>query len=178
MWSVWLVFSDCVFHSVCTLEDNYKRLMEASSCERLTERETGSCSDGQGHAQWIFNPIFCWWAHPKVLKIFFYWLSETSWIYFHIYVYDLHKIWWCKSSNFVLQNFFEEILHDFAIPSPFWNQHIKFYKKGCWDLLWLELYWLYIIWREFISYNSESSNLWTRSIPPVMWALFSLSNIL
>ena len=27
-----------------------KRLMEASGGERLTERETGSCSVGQGHA--------------------------------------------------------------------------------------------------------------------------------
>ena len=34
--------------------------MEASWWERLTEGETGSCSDGQGHAQQIFNPIFCW----------------------------------------------------------------------------------------------------------------------
>ena len=24
--------------------------------------ETGSCSDGRGHAEKIFNPIFCWWA--------------------------------------------------------------------------------------------------------------------
>ena len=23
---------------------------------------TGSCSDGRGHAQYIFNPSFCWWA--------------------------------------------------------------------------------------------------------------------
>ena len=26
---------------------------------RLAEGETGSCSDGQGHSQQIFNPIFC-----------------------------------------------------------------------------------------------------------------------
>ena len=26
------------------------------------EGRTGSCSDGQGHAQLIFNPIFYWWA--------------------------------------------------------------------------------------------------------------------
>ena len=24
--------------------------------------ETGSCSGGQGHARWNFNPIFCWWV--------------------------------------------------------------------------------------------------------------------
>ena len=33
------------------LMEKDKRLMEASSWERLTEGETGSCSDGQGHAQ-------------------------------------------------------------------------------------------------------------------------------
>ena len=36
--------------------------MEASWWERLTEGETGSCSDGQGHILWIFNPIFYWWV--------------------------------------------------------------------------------------------------------------------
>ena len=35
----------------CPLMDKDKRLMEASWCERLTKGETGSCSDGQGHAQ-------------------------------------------------------------------------------------------------------------------------------
>ena len=42
MWSVWLVFCDCGFHSVCPLMYNDKRLMEASWWERLTERETWS----------------------------------------------------------------------------------------------------------------------------------------
>ena len=28
----------------------------------VTERETGSCSYGQGHAQQIFNPVFCCWV--------------------------------------------------------------------------------------------------------------------
>ena len=51
MWSVWLVFCDCGFHSICPLMDKDKRLMEASWWERLTARETGSCSDGRGHAQ-------------------------------------------------------------------------------------------------------------------------------
>ena len=54
MWSVWLVFCDYGFHSVCLLTDKDKRLMEASWWERLTEGETGFCSDGQGHAQ--FSP--------------------------------------------------------------------------------------------------------------------------
>ena len=61
MWSDWLVFCDCGFQSVCPLMED-KRLMEASWWERLTERETRSCSDGQGHAQEISNIIFCWWV--------------------------------------------------------------------------------------------------------------------
>ena len=36
MWSVWLVFCDCGFHSVCPLTDKDKSLMEASWWERLT----------------------------------------------------------------------------------------------------------------------------------------------
>ena len=52
MWSDWLVFCDCGFQSVCPLAEKDKRkLMEASWWERLTEGETGSCSDGQGHDQ-------------------------------------------------------------------------------------------------------------------------------
>ena len=51
MWSDWLVFCDCGFHSVCPLMEKDKRLMEASWWERLAEGENGSCSDGQGHAQ-------------------------------------------------------------------------------------------------------------------------------
>ena len=60
LWSVWLVFCNCGLHYVCPPIDKNKRLMEASWWERLTDGETGSCSDGQGHAQYIFNPIFCW----------------------------------------------------------------------------------------------------------------------
>ena len=51
LWSIWLVSCDCGFHSVCPLMDKDKMLMEASWWERLTEGETGSCSDGRGHAQ-------------------------------------------------------------------------------------------------------------------------------
>ena len=36
MWSYWLVFCDCGFHSVCPLMEKGKRLMEASSGERQT----------------------------------------------------------------------------------------------------------------------------------------------
>ena len=35
MWSVWLVFCDCDFHSVCPQMDENKGLMEASWWERL-----------------------------------------------------------------------------------------------------------------------------------------------
>ena len=45
MWSDWLVFCDCGFQSVCLLMEKDKRLMEASWWEKLTERETGSCSE-------------------------------------------------------------------------------------------------------------------------------------
>ena len=62
LWSDWLVFCDCGFQSVCPLMEKDKRLKKASWWDRLTEGETGSCSDGWGHAQEIFNPIFCWWV--------------------------------------------------------------------------------------------------------------------
>ena len=51
LWSDWLVFCDCGFHSVCPLVEKDKRLIEATWWERLTEGKTGSCFDGQGHAQ-------------------------------------------------------------------------------------------------------------------------------
>ena len=41
MWSDWLVFCDCGFHSVRSLMEKDKRLMEAFWWERLTEGETG-----------------------------------------------------------------------------------------------------------------------------------------
>ena len=65
LWSTWpvqLVFCDCDFHSVCPLMDEDKRLMEASWWEGLAVGKTRSCS-GQGNAQKIFNPIFCWWGN-------------------------------------------------------------------------------------------------------------------
>ena len=68
MWSDWLVFCDCGFQSVYPLMEKDKRLMEASWWDRLTEGETGSCSDGRGHAQFssvaqscstLCNPMGC-----------------------------------------------------------------------------------------------------------------------
>ena len=41
MWSDWLVFCDCSFHSVCHLMEKDKQIMEASRWERLTEGESG-----------------------------------------------------------------------------------------------------------------------------------------
>ena len=46
-----LIFCDCGFHCVCLLMNMDKRLMDTSWWERLTVGETGSCSDGRGHAQ-------------------------------------------------------------------------------------------------------------------------------
>ena len=51
MWSFWLVFCDCGFHSVCPLMDEDKRLLEASWWEELAVGKTGSCSGEQGQAQ-------------------------------------------------------------------------------------------------------------------------------
>ena len=48
-WSMWSVRLS--FHSVCPWMGKDKRLMETSWWERLPEGETGSCSDGWGHAQ-------------------------------------------------------------------------------------------------------------------------------
>ena len=56
LWSVWLdwlVFCDCDFQSVSPLMEKVKMLMEASCWERLTEGQTGSCSDGWGHVQLV-----------------------------------------------------------------------------------------------------------------------------
>ena len=41
MWSLWLVFCDCGFHSVCPLMDGDKRLVQTSWWEGLTVRKLG-----------------------------------------------------------------------------------------------------------------------------------------
>ena len=58
MWSVWLVFCDYGFHSVCPLPDKSKRLIETSWWERVTGG-TESCSDGWGHAQFSSVQFRC-----------------------------------------------------------------------------------------------------------------------
>ena len=44
MWSVWLVFCDCHFHSVCPLMNKDKRLVKASWWKGLAVGESGSYS--------------------------------------------------------------------------------------------------------------------------------------
>ena len=42
--------------------DKVKRLVESSWWDRQTVGESGSCSDGRGHGQYIFYPVFsCGW---------------------------------------------------------------------------------------------------------------------
>ena len=55
MWSDWLVFCDCGFHSVCPLMEKDKRLMEASWWERLTE---GESEVGQSCLT-VCDPVHC-----------------------------------------------------------------------------------------------------------------------
>ena len=78
MWLDWLVFCDCGFQSVCPLMEKDKRLMEASWWERLTVGETGFCSDRRGHAQYIFNPIFCWWV--RLCSFTVVWPKTKLWL--------------------------------------------------------------------------------------------------
>ena len=48
---VWLVFCNYSIHSVCPLIDKDQRLVESSWWEGLAVGESGSCSDGRGHAR-------------------------------------------------------------------------------------------------------------------------------
>ena len=57
--------------------------MEAFCWERLTVGETGSYSDGWGHAQSILCPIFCWWAGLCSLPV----------------VWPETKLWWPKGNQ-------------------------------------------------------------------------------
>ena len=64
MWSVWLVFCDCGFHSVGPLMGKDKKLMETSWWERLTEGETGPCYDEWGNAQFSSVSQSCLFVTP------------------------------------------------------------------------------------------------------------------
>ena len=78
MWSVWLVFCDCGFHSVYPLMDKDKRLMEASWWERLTKGETqpsggsGCCGEGSGQS----SGGGCCWSGPCAKKS---WSGDSQW---------------------------------------------------------------------------------------------------
>ena len=75
----WLVFCDGGFQSVCPLLEKDKRLMEASWWDRLTEGDTGSCSDGRGHAQWIFNQLSVYgWSCVSSLQFQFSSIQSLS----------------------------------------------------------------------------------------------------
>ena len=72
MWSDWLDFCDGGFQSVYPLMEKDKRLMEWEPDGRDWLRgKTGSCSDGQGHAQKMFNPIFYWWVGLCLLPVIY-----------------------------------------------------------------------------------------------------------
>ena len=67
----WLVVCDCDFQFVCPLMEKNKRLLEASWWERLTEGETGSCSDGRDmlHKSVIQFSVHGWGCLPSLLFI-------------------------------------------------------------------------------------------------------------
>ena len=65
MWSDWLVFCDCGFHSVHPLMDEDKRFMEASWWERLTEGEAGSCSETCSETPILWPPDAKSWLIRK-----------------------------------------------------------------------------------------------------------------
>ena len=71
MWLDCLTFCDGGFQSVCPLMEKDKRLMNAFWWGKLTEGDTVSCSDGRGHAQLVFNPIFCWWVELCSLPVIY-----------------------------------------------------------------------------------------------------------
>ena len=78
MWSIWLVFCDCGFHSVCPLKDKDKILMEASWWERLTVGETvrklwGKCFFTSSHhcaklCPTLCDPMDCSLSVPGILQ--------------------------------------------------------------------------------------------------------------
>ena len=71
MWSVWLVFCDCGFESVCPLMDQDKRLMKLPDGRDWLRGKLGLVLFGGGHALWTFNPILCWSAGLCSLPIIY-----------------------------------------------------------------------------------------------------------
>ena len=78
MWSVWLLFCDFDFHSVCPLMDKDKRFMEASWWERLTVGKTESWILPNIHWKdwcwsWSSNTLGTWWEELTHVKRPWYW---------------------------------------------------------------------------------------------------------
>ena len=75
MLSVWLVFCNCGFHSVCPLRDKDKRLMEAFWWKRLTVGESGSCSNGPTKVLLVKAMVF-----PVVMYGYESWTMKKAWV--------------------------------------------------------------------------------------------------
>ena len=78
MWSVWLLFCDFDFHSVCPLMDKDKRFMEDSWWERLTAGKTESWILLNIHWKdwcwsWSSNTLATWWEELTYVKRPWYW---------------------------------------------------------------------------------------------------------
>ena len=76
MWSDWLVFCDCGFHSVCPVLGKDERLTQASWWERLTEGKLDLVL--MGRAMLSKSLIFCWWVGLWSLSV----------------VWSEAKLWW------------------------------------------------------------------------------------
>ena len=118
MWSVWLVFSNCGFHYVCPLMHKDERIKEASWWERLTEVETGSYSDGRGHAQ--FSSV----QSLSRIRLF-----ATPWTAAHqaslsitnsgVYPNSCPFSWWCHPTISSSVIFFSSCLQSFPALGSF-----------------------------------------------------------
>ena len=97
MWSVWLIFCDCGFHSVCPLMDKDKRFMEGSWWERLTEEETwSSLVQGIFPTQGL-NPVLSHIAG----RFFTSWVTREapSFILLSLFLLFRSSIDWIKSTH-------------------------------------------------------------------------------
>ena len=69
MWSVWFIFFDCGFHSICPLMDKDKRFMEVSWLQRLTWGKLGLVLIGEAmlHKSLIQFSFDGWGCVPFLL---------------------------------------------------------------------------------------------------------------
>ena len=96
MWSVWLVFCDCGFHSVCAVMDKYKRLWKLPD-GKDDFGEIGSCSDGQKRYQISLFHHHChhllpWSYFFLIVTICACPCPAPSWI-----LSKEHRGFWCES---------------------------------------------------------------------------------